>query len=70
MFNMGFQGNFGGGFIGNPGDTAAAAGGVGVTYSVSANRSRPKDRSGRKGPYEYVNFDPSVGLRMHRRNSR
>jgi hypothetical protein len=67
MFNMGFQGNFGGGFIGNPGSAPTPAGGVGVTYAISYNRSRPKDRSGRKSPYEVVS-SPHSGMNLHRRS--
>lgn len=48
MYNMGFEGQFGGGFIqgNNPPINGPIQGGV--TYAVSTSRPRPKDRSGRK----------------------
>lgn len=51
MFNMGFQGQFGGGFIQGPSDAVTA--GAGVTYSQPAQKTKPKDRSGRKSPYMF-----------------
>ena len=52
MFNMGFQGQFGGGFIQGPQDSVTA--GAGVTYNQAPPKTKPKDRSGRKPAY--MNF--------------
>lgn len=69
MFNMGFQGNFGGGFIGNPGSAPAPAAGAGVTYAMSVNKPQPRDRSGRRSPYVMTSTYPEAGLHHHRRSS-
>jgi hypothetical protein len=49
---MGFQGQFGGGFLQAP-DASAAFGmvGGGVVYALNHPRQQPRDRSGRKPPY-------------------
>lgn len=64
MFNMGFQGQFGGGFIQGPQDTMV--GGAGVTYSQGTLKSKPKDRSGRKGPYGGTYYPYPSGKTNHR----
>jgi hypothetical protein len=66
MPNLGFQGQFGGGFIAGPNGTLPPAAGPGVTYTYPFPRTTPRDRSGRKGPY--VDIHGQNGLRMHRRS--
>jgi hypothetical protein len=53
--SMGFGGQFGGGFIQGP-PSGVGEGGGQVVYAMDAYRTRPRDRSGRKGAYEGFTF--------------
>lgn len=55
MFNLGFGGQFGGGFLQAPGSGVVAPEGGGVVvYAVNTSRAQPRDRSGRRPAYERV----------------
>lgn len=64
MSQMGFQGQFGGGFISN--GNLPPQGGVGVTFTQPFPRVQPKDRSGRKPAFWYASGHSGVNL--HRRS--
>lgn len=51
MFNLGFGGQFGGGFIQAPEAAVASAPGGGVTYAINWSKSRPRDDSQRRDRY-------------------
>lgn len=52
MFNLGFGGQFGGGFIQAPeAGIASAPGGGGVTYAINWAKHRPRDDSQRRDRY-------------------
>lgn len=51
MFNLGFGGQFGGGFLQAPDAGVASAPGGVVTYETTWTRSRPRDDSQRRDRY-------------------
>ncbi len=65
MNQMGFSGQFGGGFISN--GNLPPQGGAGVTYTQPFPRQQPKDRSGRKSS-QYWPSSGQSGMNRHRRS--
>lgn len=63
MNQMGFSGQFGGGFISN--GNLPPQGGQGVTYTQPFPRTQPRDKSGRKS---YGMWSDHSGLNLRRRS--